>query len=318
MSKTDPVITLVGVVKHYGESVVVNEINLEISAGECFVLVGHNGAGKTSILKMMLGLTRPSSGQVRVLDEDPTSKPGKRQMLGYLPENAAFYPNMTGRRVLHYYAGLKRVHPAEVNDLLLQVGLLEVANNRVHTYSKGMRQRLGLAQALLGKPGLLFLDEPTTGLDPLLCRDFYEIINNLRASGTTVVISSHALNEIETQADRIAIIGAGKLVACDSLPGLRSQVDLPLRIRLTSVAGKASEIACQLKPNVKTEVINDHLIDLVCERDEKMSVLNKVTSLGEAITNVQISDPRLNDIYLHYMKNMKNMKNMKDTRDTSS
>ena len=315
MSKTDPVITLVGASKHYGESVVVNEINLEISAGECFVLVGHNGAGKTSILKLMLGLTRPSSGQVLVLGEDPTSNtfPGKRQMMGFLPENAALYPNMTGRRVLQYYAGLKGARPAEVNDLLHQVGLLQAANNRVHTYSKGMRQRLGLAQALLGKPGLLFLDEPTTGLDPLLCRDFYEIINNLRASGTTVIISSHALNEIETQADRIAIIGAGKLVACDSLQGLRSQVDLPLRIRLTTAAGKASEIACQLKSNLKTEVINDHLVDLVCERDEKMSVLNQVTSLDSVITDVQISDPRLNDIYLHYMKHMKDMKDMRVT-----
>jgi Cu-processing system ATP-binding protein len=234
-------------------------------------------------------------------------------MLGYLPENAAFYPNMTGRRVLQYYAGLKRADPAEVDDLLQQVGLLEAANNRVHTYSKGMRQRLGLAQALLGKPGLLFLDEPTTGLDPLLCRDFYEIINNLRASGTTVVISSHALNEIETQADRIAIIGAGKLVACESLQGLRRQVDIPLRIRLTSVAGKASEIACQLKSNLKTEVINDHLVDLVCERNQKMSVLNQVTSLGAVITDVQISDSRLNDIYLHYIEEMKDTKDMRFT-----
>jgi Cu-processing system ATP-binding protein len=309
MSKTNPVITLVGASKHYDESVVVDEISLEIDAGECFVLVGHNGAGKTSILKLMLGLTRPSSGQVRVLGEDPTSKtfPGKRQMLGYLPENVIFYPNMTGRRVLHYYAGLKRVHPSEVNDLLQQVGLLEAANNRVYTYSKGMRQRLGLAQALLGKPRLLFLDEPTTGLDPLLSRDFYEIINNLRASGTTVVISSHALNEIEAQADRIAIIGAGKLVACDSLSGLRGQVDLPVRIRLTSVAGKAAAIACQLKKCLKTEVIDDHHIDLVVKPHEKMLVLNQVTSLGEVITNVQISDPRLNDIYLHYMKDMKDM-----------
>lgn len=315
MSKTNPVITLVGASKHYDESVVVDEINLEIYGGECFVLVGHNGAGKTSILKLMLGLTRPSSGQVLVLGEDPTSKtfPGKRQMLGFLPENAIFYPNMTGRRVLHYYAGLKRVPPAEVNDLLQQVGLHDAADRRVYTYSKGMRQRLGLAQALLGKPRLLFLDEPTTGLDPLLCRDFYEIINNLRASGTTVVISSHALNEIEAQADRIAIIGAGKLVACDNLSGLRRQVDLPLQIRLTSVAGKASEVACRLKPRLKTEVIDDHLVDLVCAHDEKMSVLNQVTSLGDVITNVQITEPRLNDIYLHYMRDMSDMSDMRET-----
>ena len=138
------------------------------------------------------------------------------------------------------------------------------------------------------------------------------------SENSTSFESSHALNEIETQADRIAIIGAGKLVACESLQGLRSQVDLPLRIRLTTVAGKASEIACQLKSNVKTEVINDHLVDLVCQRDEKMSVLSQVASLGAAITDVQISDPRLNDIYLHYMKDTKDVKDRKNMRVTSS
>lgn len=315
MSKTDSVIALVGVSKHYDEAVVVDRINLEIHAGECFVLVGHNGAGKTTILKLMLGLTNPSSGQIFVLGEDPTSKSFsiKRRILGYLPENATFYPNMTGRRVLHYYAGLKRVDQSEVDDLLQQVGLQDAANNRVNTYSKGMRQRLGLAQALLGKPRLLFLDEPTTGLDPLLCRDFYEIINNLQATGTTVVISSHALNEIEAQADKIAIIGAGKLIACDSLLGLRNRVDLPVRIRLTLVAGKAAEIICQLQSCLKVELINDHLVDLVCPRDEKMSALKRIAALGEGVTDVQINDPRLNDIYLHYMGDT-----LGDTGDASS
>ncbi|MEN8108425.1 MAG: ABC transporter ATP-binding protein [Pseudomonadota bacterium] len=300
---TAHVIELRAVDKHYDKAVVVDGIDLQVDPGECFVLVGHNGAGKTTIMKLMLGLTRPSTGQVLVLDEDPASRmfAARRQALGYLPESASFYSNMTGLELLGYYAHLKGVPKTEVDQRLQQVGLHAAAARRLHTYSKGMRQRLGLAQAILGAPRLLFLDEPTTGLDPLLRRDFYQIISDLRASGTTVVISSHALNEIEAQADRIAVIKHGHLVACGSLPDLGRQVGLPVRTRIAVAAGNAARVAGQLAAHIKIDRVNDHSVDLICPEDEKMSVLRHIADLGDTVLDVSMTTPCLDEIYLHFM-----------------
>lgn len=175
------VISLQAVNKQYGNETVVCDVNLNIQPGECVVLVGHNGAGKTTLMKLMLGLTRPTSGTVEVLGGNPafSTAVAQHKTLGYLPESVAFYEAMTGREVLAFYARLKGASDAECEKLLQLVGLGDAAKRRVGTYSKGMRQRLGLAQAMLGDPQLLFLDEPTTGLDPSLRRHFYELIDAL-------------------------------------------------------------------------------------------------------------------------------------------
>ena len=291
------------VTKHYGKAAVLEAIDLQVEPGECFVLVGHNGAGKTTLLKLMLGLTRPSSGEVRVLAEDPAGRAfvNRRQTLGYLPESASFYPHLTGLELLRYYARLKAVSDADVDQRLQQVGLHEAAAAYLNTYSKGMRQRLGLAQAILGAPKLLFLDEPTTGLDPLLRRDFYQIINELRTQGTTVVISSHALNEVEARADRVAVVKQGKLLACGSIQELSRQAGLPVRTRLVVRPGSAASVAAQLPPHLEVNQVNDHLVDLNCAEAEKMAVLRHVAKLGEIVLDINISEPRLDEIYLHFM-----------------
>ena len=296
-------IELRAVGKRYGSSLVVDSVDVQVQAGECFVLVGHNGAGKTTIMKLMLGLTRPSMGQVQVLGEDPASRAfvARRQAMGYLPESTSFYPHLTGLELLSYYARLKGVAGTEVGQRLNQVGLHDVATKRLNIYSKGMRQRLGLAQALLGTPKLLFLDEPTTGLDPLLRRDFYQIIADLRASGTTVVISSHALNEVEASADSIAVLKHGTLVACGSLPDLSRQADLPVRIRLAVVSGSAARVAGQFPAYIRIDRINDHAVDLICPEHEKMSMLRQISELGETVLDVSMTTPRLEEIYLHFM-----------------
>jgi len=296
-------IELEAVDKRYDKTAVVDNISLQINSGESFVLVGHNGAGKTTLMKLMLGLTQPNAGQVRVLGKDPASRAfsALRRGLGYLPESVSFYHHMTGFELLRYYARLKGVAVNEIGKSLQQVGLLEAANKRLHTYSKGMRQRLGLAQAILGSPRLLFLDEPTTGLDPSLRRDFYRIIGALRASGSTVVISSHSLNEIEAQADRIALIKNGKLVACGSLEELSRLVNLPVRTRLTVAPGQAAGIAGQLEAHFRIDEINDHDITLVCPVDHKIAMLRHVSDLGDAVLDISMSAPRLDEIYLHFM-----------------
>jgi Cu-processing system ATP-binding protein len=300
-------IQLTSVNKHYDKTTVVDDIDLQINSGESFVLIGHNGAGKTTLMKLMLGLTKPSAGRVTVLGEDPTSRAfsSKRRTLGYLPESVSFYHHMTGLELLGYYASLKGLPKTEVKQRLEQVGLLNAADKRLNTYSKGMRQRLGLAQAILGTPELLFLDEPTTGLDPSLRRDFYQIIGDLRASGTTVVISSHSLNEIEEQADRIGLIKDGKLVACGSLEDLSREVGLPVRTRLATATGQAEQVIQQLEPNYQLEKINEHSFELVCPADQKIALLRHIADLGDAVLDISMTAPSLNEIYLHFMNGEK-------------
>jgi len=300
---TDHLIGLEGVEKRYAHDTVVKGIDLQIHAGECFVLIGQNGAGKTTLMKLMLGLTRPDTGQVRVLGLDPSSRSfaaGRRQ-LGYLPESVSFYPHMTGWELLNYYARLKRIAKTEVSQRLEEVGLKKAAHRRLHTYSKGMRQRLGLAQSMLGTPKLLFLDEPTTGLDPMLRRDFYRIMSELRTNGTTIVISSHALNEIEAQADRIAVIKQGELLACGNLKDLGRKLNLPIRTRLAVIPGKSRQVAEQLEGNARIEHVNKHSVDLICQEDHKMALLQQITDLGDSILDISMSEPRLTEVYLHYM-----------------
>ena len=212
-----------GVTRRYGQQVAVGDVDLTLRAGECVGLVGHNGAGKSTLIKMMLGLVRPSAGSVRVLGEDPAAGAAARarRELGYLPENVALHPSMTGAETLAFYARLKRQPVAGNAALLERVGIATAAHRRVGTYSKGMRQRLGLAQALLGSPRALLLDEPTTGLDPALRQSFYEIIRDLRRDGAMVLLSSHALAELEGQVDRVVVMNQGRKVADGSIAELR-------------------------------------------------------------------------------------------------
>ena len=194
----NPTIELSGVSKSFGPVEAVKDVSFSLKEGEIVALVGHNGAGKTTLIKMMLGLIRPTAGTVKVLGEDPATGAAEvRTRLGYLPENVSFNPALTGTETLRFYAALKRAGRGQIGELLERVGLAAAAGRRVRTYSKGMRQRLGLAQALLGRPKLLLLDEPTTGLDPASRRDFYRFLDELRDTGSTILLSSHALSELE-------------------------------------------------------------------------------------------------------------------------
>jgi Cu-processing system ATP-binding protein len=295
-------VALRGVCKRYGAKEVVREVDLAIEPGESLALLGHNGAGKTTLIKLMLGLTRPSAGSVRVLGEDPTaaSSVRLRHVVGFLPENVAFHDAMTGREVLAFYARLKRAPATECEALLERVGLAEAARQRVRTYSKGMRQRLGLAQALLGHPQLLLLDEPTTGLDPALRRKFYDLIKAMQHTGTTVLLCSHALTEIEARTDRVAIMKQGKLTVCGTLEELRRQTRLPVRIRMSVTPGEAGTVAERLGDKVEFHKVNACRLDLWCFATDKMEVLRRITDMGNSVQDVDILPPRLEDIYAHF------------------
>jgi Cu-processing system ATP-binding protein len=200
--------------KHYGAIAAVRDVSFTLAGPETVALVGHNGAGKTTLMKLMLGLAHPTAGTIHVLGADPAARASAaRRRIGYLPESVSFNPALTGREILAFYARLQDVTPAAAFGLLDRVGLKDAASRAVGTYSKGMRQRLGLAQALIGSPQLLLLDEPTSGLDPALRQEFYGIVGELRDGGATVVLSSHALTEIEDRAERVIIMSGGSVVA---------------------------------------------------------------------------------------------------------
>ncbi len=306
---TNHVISLQSVNKCYGSETVVNDVSFDIQPGECIVLVGHNGAGKTTLMKLMLGLTRPSSGKVEVLGGNPAfsaavaqHKTRKNITLGYLPESVAFYEAMTGSEVLAFYAQLKGASKDDCKQLLDVVGLSHAAKRRVGTYSKGMRQRLGLAQAMLGDPQLLFLDEPTTGLDPLLRHQFYELIDGLHKEGATSVISSHALNEVEARANRFVIMKAGVLVACGTLDELYKLAALPVRLHIKVTPGEAPRVAESLGSEVNISSINDQSLSLTCVNGEKMPLIRRISELGEVVNDLQIKPPKLDEVYSHFMQ----------------
>ena len=227
-------IELRGVGKRYGALAALHDVSVTLSAGRIVGLLGHNGAGKSTLIKLVLGLIRPSSGALEVLGQAPWAAQGLRQQIGYLPESVAFYRNLTGCEVIDYFAALKRAPRAQGRELLERVGLKDAARRRVGTYSKGMRQRLGVAQALLGSPRLVILDEPTTGLDPQATRELYAIVDELRGAGRGVLISSHLLAELEPHIDGALILNQGRLLACGALSELRERAGLPsvARVRL--------------------------------------------------------------------------------------
>ncbi len=302
-SISNNVIDLQNVTKQYVKETVLHNVSFNVRPGECVVLVGHNGAGKTSLMKLMLGLTRPTSGRVNVLGDNPANRDavGRRKALGYLPESVSFYEAMSGREVLEFYASLKGVKKSECDHLLELVNLHKAANRRVGTYSKGMRQRLGLAQAILGNPQLLFLDEPTTGLDPLLRQHFYALIDDLHQAGATSIISSHALSEVEARANRFIIMKSGKLIASGTLDDLYQQANLPVRFKIAVTPGEAVNVAERLGSQVDIQNVNNETINLQCILPEKMPLIRHITSMGEVVQDIQIMQPRLDEVYRHFM-----------------
>ncbi len=215
--------------KQYKGVAALSGVSATVPMGKVIGLLGHNGAGKSTLIKLILGLIEPSSGQVEVLGQSPwgSQAVALRRRVGYLPESVAFYGNLTGTEVITYLAKLKRAPRQQVGELLQRVGLDAARDRRVSTYSKGMRQRLGLAQSLLASPELVVLDEPTAGLDPQATRELYEIVGELRTEGHSVLVSSHVLAELEPHIDSALILRQGKLLAAGSVSELRLQSGLP-------------------------------------------------------------------------------------------
>jgi len=218
-----------GLTKRYGHQVAVNSLTLQIQEGEVFGFLGPNGAGKTTTLLMFLGLTEPTSGKVRVMGFDPTRDPFHvKEKVGYLPENVGFYDDMDARQNLLFIARLNRIPDRDsakkIDSLLESVGLIGEAKKKVGTYSKGMRQRLGIAEVLVKDPKLIFLDEPTIGLDPDGTNRMLDMIHSLsREKSMTIFLSSHLLDQVQRICDRVGIMIKGNLVAMGPIGELAKQ-----------------------------------------------------------------------------------------------
>ncbi|MGV8939625.1 MAG: ABC transporter ATP-binding protein [Allorhizobium sp.] len=294
-------VTITGAAKRYGKVEAVTDVSFALEEGETVALVGHNGAGKTTLIKLMLGLIRPSRGSVSVLGEDPaTGDFAVRQRLGYLPESVSFHMALTGRETLAFYARLKRVDIGNSNALFDRVGLAAEAVDRpVRTYSKGMRQRLGLAQALLGQPRVLLLDEPTSGLDPALRRHFYELITELRAGGTTVLLSSHALTELEHRTDRVIILNGGIKIADGTLADLRGIAKLPTRVSARLAQDRSP--ASWNHDGIRWTPAGDGTMEAEIAPERKIALLHEVTADRSALAGLVITEPTLDDLYAHFL-----------------
>jgi Cu-processing system ATP-binding protein len=293
------VISVTAAGKDYSGKAVLSDVSFKVPRGRCLALIGHNGAGKTTLMKLILGLIKPTRGSVEVLGTNPAAADKSfRQKLGFLPENVAFHDELTGFDTIAFYGRLKGVNVSKGSEILERVGLMHAADRRVRTYSKGMRQRLGLAQALLGKPQLLLLDEPTTGLDPVLRQEFFQIIRELTVSGTTVVLSSHILTELEARTDLAAILRDGHLAAFGDLDTLRREAGLPVTVR---VKGDARAIATKLNGAFqKTLGADTSFIDIDCPPSRKMALLRTLADFGDLCSDLEVRLPSLDDLYLHY------------------
>lgn len=293
-----PTLTISRLTKRFGDVEALKAVSLTLEAGKRAALLGHNGAGKSTMMKIVLGLIPYDGGEVSVCGALPGS-PVARAEVAYLPENVAFHPALTGEEQLRHYLALRGENPRQAMELLSRVGLAHAAGRRIGTYSKGMRQRVGLAQTLIGRPRLLVLDEPTSGLDPVSRRDFYDLLDGLAAEGTAILLSSHVLTEVEARTDRILILSGGDLVAEGTLADLRARAALPVAFLVRPAGGHAPSLSAALPEAVAGP---DGLIRLSCVQAEKLPLLARISALGGAVADLDVIPPSLEDIYSHFSR----------------
>jgi Cu-processing system ATP-binding protein len=274
-----------------------SDVSLHVAAGERVALLGHNGAGKSTLMKIILGLIAADTGSVSVCGATPGSAPA-RAAVAYLPENAAFHPALTGLEQISHYLRLRGEPASQAMELLNRVGLGHAAKRRIGTYSKGMRQRVGLAQTLIGAPKLLVLDEPTSGLDPVSRRDFYSLLDGLAADGAAILLSSHALTEVEARTDRLLILSGGRMVAQGTLAELRRKADLPVVMHLTARNGFAPDLMAALPEAIQ---LGDGFT-MSCRQEDKLAVLARIAALESKVADLDVVPPSLEDIYSDFSR----------------
>jgi ABC-type multidrug transport system ATPase subunit len=296
---SDLVIETRALTKRYGDAIVaVDDLALRVRRGEVYGFLGPNGAGKTTTLRMLLGLVRPTSGQAAVLGAAPGSPEGLAR-IGALVEAPACYPYLSGRDNLRVLAGHAGVSEDRVEAVLAEVRLSDRADDRSATYSLGMKQRLGVAAALLKDPELLILDEPTNGLDPAGMAEMREFMRSLGEGGRTLVLSSHLMGEIEQVCDRVGVIRDGSLVAEGTVEELRGRAGLRVRAEPLS---EAARVVGAL-PTVDEVTSVDGVLDVAVDTAQAPAINRALVEAGIAVSELYPQKASLEDVFLELTAN---------------
>jgi ABC-type multidrug transport system ATPase subunit len=297
------VIRASGLVKRYGAVTAVDRLSFEVEPGETFALIGPNGAGKTTTLKIILGLTRPDEGEVRIGPRGlPPHDASARHDLGYVPQRVEFPPGRTVSELLAFYADLRGLPRGAVAAALARADLLDYATRRASELSGGYTQRLSLAQALLGDPALLVLDEPTASLDPEATWEFRTLLEQLQREGKTVILSSHLLTEVERVADRVLILLEGRPVAVETMSDLKA-LQLKASRLLVELAGDAEPAAAALRArglDFESAGPGELLVD--ASDGQAVAALEALQRAGIHPRSFQVQGPTLEDLFLSVVR----------------
>lgn len=300
--------------KSYDGTTVVDHLNLHVTENEVFGLLGPNGAGKTTTILMLLGLTEPSSGSAQVCGFNPTREPLKvKRLVGYMPEKIGFYENLTARENLDFIAQLNNISAAKaaskINELLQVVGISDVANQQVGKFSRGMKQRLGIADALIKEPKVVFFDEPTAGLDPEGIDNILNLIANLSQMGTTVVLSSHRLYEVQRVCHRMGILSKGRLVVEGSLDELGRKAFAGGRYRIEAETTQPSPQLIDIIKKVTGVVevkAKGNLLLISADSDLRAEIAKIIVENNIPLIQMKVQEFTLDDIYEVFLRGQVN------------
>ena len=296
--------------KKYDGFVAVKGLNLSVKPGEVFGLLGPNGAGKTTTILMLLGLTEPTSGSVRVLDLDPARQPlSVKAHVGYLPEQVGFYDELTAYENLLYIAKLNGLSRQEanrrINEALQRVQLTPVVNQRVGTFSRGMRQRLGVADVLIKQPQLIIMDEPTQGLDPERVREFLELIHVLKGEGITMLLSSHLLHQVQVVCDRVGLFRRGQMVLEGTVVELARQVlggAYRIYLEAEGPANAINKALTSMPGAVNVRQLENNVYEVEAEHDIRAEAASTVVGAKGRLLKLDVKTQSLDDIYAKYFE----------------
>jgi ABC-2 type transport system ATP-binding protein len=314
---TDLIIETKDLTKKYGDFVAVRSLNLSVKQGEIFGLLGPNGAGKTTTILMLLGLTEPTSGQVKVMGFDPTHQPLRiKSQAGYMPDQVGFYDELTARENLAYIAKLNGLAHTEaekrISEVLDKVNLSKVANNRVATFSRGMRQRLAVADVLIKNPRLIIMDEPTQGLDPESAREFLSLIKGLSKSGITILLSSHLLHQVQETCDRVGLFRSGEMVLEGTVSELAKKVlggKFHIKLRANGSDKNYLEELRLLPFVVEVNFKAPDQYSLIATKDLRAEAAKTVVNADGQLYSLEVDNVSLDEIYNTYFQEVKNDNN---------
>ena len=297
-------------VKTYGKFTAVDKLNLHVDEGEIFGFLGPNGAGKTTTILMLLGLTEPTSGKAQICGFDPTREPLKvKRITGYLPEKVGFYEDLTARENLDYTAALnglsKKVASRKISDLLEMVGLSEMAERKVGTFSHGMKQRLGIADVMIKDPKVAFFDEPTAGIDPEGIEQVLTLINKMAKQKVTIILSSHQLQQVQKICTRVGIMSQGHLVAEGSVDQLGRDAigggKFRVEVQVSKPTSKLVKAINSIKGVNNVETSGDMLL-ITCDKDLRPQIARSIVDSDCLLVQMKIEQYVLDDVYMKYFR----------------